>query len=180
MTKPWPHRAAILFSGGDWPGMNALLRDVVRLGLNRHSAAVLGVKDGFAGLVRTTRRLESAELTLATLINEIDTNADVGRKTSTNSERTGSSSRRSVMSQGSQPQVETAVALVTNRNNQVLLVLNDAWAAFITPMTKRRRGKLENEPMPRAAIRAAVEALGVPVRLVEGEHRRLSAQLQSG
>jgi len=180
MTKPWPHRAAILFSGGDWPGMNALLRDVVRLGLNRHSAAVLGVKVGFAGLVRTTRGLESAELTLATLINEIDTNADVGRKTSTNSERTGSSSRRSVMSQGSQPQVETAVALVTNRNNQVLLVLNDAWAAFITPMTKRRRGKLENEPMPRAAIRAAVEALGVPVRLVEGEHRRLSAQLQSG
>src|SRR5207248_788949 len=51
---------------------------------------------------------------------------------------------------------------------------------FGPPMTKRRRGKLDNEPMLRAAIRAAVEALGVPVRLVEGEHRRLSAQLQSG
>ncbi len=84
------------------------------------------------------------------------------------------------MSQGSQTQVEAAAALVTNRNNQVLLVLNDRWGAFVCPMTKRRRGKLENEPMPRAAIRAAVEALGVPVRLVKGEHRRLSAQLQSG
>jgi 8-oxo-dGTP pyrophosphatase MutT (NUDIX family) len=47
-------------------------------------------------------------------------------------------------------------------------------------MTKRRRGKRENEPMPQAAIRAAVEALGVPVRLVEGDHRRLSANLRSG
>jgi hypothetical protein len=84
------------------------------------------------------------------------------------------------MSEGDQPQVEAAVALVTNRNNEVLLVLNDLWGAFSPPMTKRRRGRLENEPMPRAAIRAAVEALGVPVRLVEGGHPRLSAQLQSG
>jgi hypothetical protein len=84
------------------------------------------------------------------------------------------------MSEGNQPQVEAAVALVTNRSKEVLLVLNDPWGAFSPPITKRRRGKLENEPMPRAALRAAVEALGVPVRLVEGEHRRLAAQLQSG
>jgi hypothetical protein len=84
------------------------------------------------------------------------------------------------MSQGSHPQVEAAVALITNQNNQVLLVLNDQWGAFAPPMTKRRRGKLENEPMARAVLRAGVEALGVPVRLVEGAHRRLSAQLQSG
>ncbi len=84
------------------------------------------------------------------------------------------------MSAGSPPQVEAAVALVTNQNNQVLLVLNDHWGAFNLPMTKRRRGKLENEPMPQAAIRAAVEALGVPVRLVAGDHRRLSAHLKSG
>jgi hypothetical protein len=84
------------------------------------------------------------------------------------------------MSEGNQPRGEAAVALVTNRNNQILLVLNDLWGGFSPPMTKRRRGKLENEPMPRAAIRAAVEALGVPVRLVEGEHKRHSAQIQSG
>jgi 8-oxo-dGTP pyrophosphatase MutT (NUDIX family) len=84
------------------------------------------------------------------------------------------------MSERDQPRVEAAVALVTNRSKQVLLVLNDLWSAFSPPMTKRRRGKLENEPMPRAAIRAAVEALGVPVRPVEGEHQRLAAPLQSG
>jgi len=84
MTELWPHRAAILFSGGDSPGMNALLRDVARLGLNRHGAEIVGVKDGFAGMTRAVRRLESGELTLATLISEIDTHEGllgVGRAT---------------------------------------------------------------------------------------------------
>jgi hypothetical protein len=84
------------------------------------------------------------------------------------------------MSERDQPRVETAVALVTNRNKHVLLVLNELWGAFSLPMTRRRRGKLENEPMPRAAVRAAAEALGVPVRPVEGQRHRLAAQLQSG
>ncbi len=73
MTASWPHRAAILFSGVESPGMNAFLRHLVRLGLNRHGAEVLGVKDGFAGIVRTARRLESGESTLETLIDTIDT-----------------------------------------------------------------------------------------------------------
>ncbi len=73
MTASWPDRAAILFSGGGSPGMNAFLRHLVRLGLNRHGALVLGAKDGFAGLVRTARRLESGETTLATLKSRIDT-----------------------------------------------------------------------------------------------------------
>jgi hypothetical protein len=84
------------------------------------------------------------------------------------------------MSERSQTRVEAAVALVMNRNNEVLLVWNDLWGMFGPPMTKRRRGKLENEPMPRAAVRAAVEALGVPVRSVNEGQRRLAAELQSG
>jgi 6-phosphofructokinase 1 len=77
-------RVVVLFSGGDAPGMNALLRAVVRLGRNRYEADVLGGKDGYAGLVRSARRLESGELTLATLSNEIDTHhglEGVGRAT---------------------------------------------------------------------------------------------------
>lgn len=48
----------VLFSGGDAPGMNAFLRAVVRLGLNRHKIAVLGVRDGYRGLVRTARMID--------------------------------------------------------------------------------------------------------------------------
>lgn len=46
---------AVLFSGGDAPGMNAFLRAFVRLGLNREKISVLGVRDGYRGLVRTAR-----------------------------------------------------------------------------------------------------------------------------
>jgi len=67
------HRVVVLFSGGDAPGMNALLRAVVRLGLSRHKADVLGAKDGYSGLVRTARRVGAGQLSLQTLINEIDT-----------------------------------------------------------------------------------------------------------
>jgi 8-oxo-dGTP pyrophosphatase MutT (NUDIX family) len=77
-------------------------------------------------------------------------------------------------------QVQVAVALVTNRNDHVLLIFNDRWGTFNLPMTKRRRGRLANEPMSRAAVRAAAEALGVPVRRVEEEHSQLAARLQSG
>src|SRR4051794_7586397 len=84
------------------------------------------------------------------------------------------------MADGGQPRVEVAVALVMNPNNQVLLVLNERWNAFNLPMTRRRRGRSTNEPMARAALRAAVEAMGVPVRPVEGDHKSLPARLQSG
>ena len=46
MTK----RIAVLTSGGDAPGMNAAIRAVVRSGLER-GWAVLGVQDGYAGLI---------------------------------------------------------------------------------------------------------------------------------
>jgi 6-phosphofructokinase 1 len=73
MTKLWPHRAAVVFSGGDSPGMNAQLRAVVRLGRNRDEADVLGVQEGHFGLVRTARRIESGQTALARLIGDIDT-----------------------------------------------------------------------------------------------------------
>jgi 6-phosphofructokinase 1 len=75
MTEPRPHRVAVLFSGGDSPGMNALLRAFVRLGHNRHCAGVMGVKDGFGGLVRTCKRIMSDQFTFARLQMELDTHA---------------------------------------------------------------------------------------------------------
>jgi 6-phosphofructokinase 1 len=41
----------MLFSGGDSPGMNALMRAVTRLGLNEHKVPVIGVRNGYSGLV---------------------------------------------------------------------------------------------------------------------------------
>src|SRR5262245_23810281 len=76
--------------------------------------------------------------------------------------------RRSAMTDGGRTQVEVAVALVTDPGQRVLLTLNEGWGAFTLPMTGRRRGAGGNEPWARAALRAAVEALGVPVRAVEG------------
>jgi 6-phosphofructokinase 1 len=64
-------RVAALFSGGDAPGMNPFLRALVCLGLSRHAAAVLGVKSGYAGLVRTCLRLSSGELTMPALEEEL-------------------------------------------------------------------------------------------------------------
>jgi 6-phosphofructokinase 1 len=46
---------AVLCSGGDAPGMNAFLRAIVRLGLNRHKVPVLGIRDGYRGLVRAAK-----------------------------------------------------------------------------------------------------------------------------
>lgn len=56
MTPTYPAQpVAVLFSGGDAPGMNAFLRAFVRLGLNREKVSVLGIRDGYRGLVRTAR-----------------------------------------------------------------------------------------------------------------------------
>jgi hypothetical protein len=63
--------------------------------------------------------------------------------------------------------VDVAVALITDLNHHVLLILNKEWGSFTLPMTERRRDLDVNEPPTRAALRAAVEALGVPVRVVE-------------
>ncbi len=56
MPNSYPDQSvAVLFSGGDSPGMNAFLRAIVRLGLNREKIVVLGIRDGYRGLVRTAR-----------------------------------------------------------------------------------------------------------------------------
>lgn len=47
----WPVRIAVLTGGGDCPGLNAVIRAVVRRGIRRHDDEVLGVRDGWAGLI---------------------------------------------------------------------------------------------------------------------------------
>ena len=51
--------------------MNAFLRAVVRLGLNRHNVPVLGVRSGYRGLVRTARSVGSDPEALVQLQQEI-------------------------------------------------------------------------------------------------------------
>ena len=46
---------AILTGGGDCPGLNAVIRAVVRSAIGRHGWRVLGIEDGFDGLVGTAR-----------------------------------------------------------------------------------------------------------------------------
>ncbi len=53
---------AILFSGGDAPGMKKRLRAFVRLGLIRQGARILAIKDGFWGLVSTCNRIDAHEI----------------------------------------------------------------------------------------------------------------------
>ncbi|MBP7949543.1 MAG: 6-phosphofructokinase [Verrucomicrobiales bacterium] len=62
---------AVVFSGGDAPGMNALLRSLVRLGSNRYHRDVLGVRDGYKGLVRAARRLASGEVSIVEMKEKI-------------------------------------------------------------------------------------------------------------
>lgn len=65
---------AVLCSGGDAPGMNAFLRAVVRLGLNRHQTPIYGIRDGYRGLVRAARQVNSDSEGLVRLKQEIERN----------------------------------------------------------------------------------------------------------
>lgn len=49
---------AILTGGGDCPGLNAVLRGVVRTAVGRHGWRVFGIEDGFEGLVGQMRYRE--------------------------------------------------------------------------------------------------------------------------
>ena len=44
-------RIGILTGGGDCPGLNAVIRAVVRKGVNRYGHAIVGYKDGWRGLL---------------------------------------------------------------------------------------------------------------------------------
>ena len=70
-------RVVVLFSGGGVPGMNALLRSIVRLGRNRHWAVIFGARNGFAGLVSAASRVESGQVTDAMLLGELESPIDL-------------------------------------------------------------------------------------------------------
>ena len=50
-----PRTVAILTGGGDCPGLNAVIRAVVRTAVGRHGWRVIGIEDGFDGLVGELR-----------------------------------------------------------------------------------------------------------------------------
>src|SRR5262245_3874241 len=64
MPKGKTTRIAILTGGGDCPGLNAVIRSVVKTAENVYGWEVLGIRDGFEGflaengrgVVRVTRR----------------------------------------------------------------------------------------------------------------------------
>lgn len=79
MTEPFPENPiVVLCSGGDAPGMNAFLRALVRLGLNRHKIPVIGVKDGYRGLVKAARQVKDSPSELQRLKDSVVKNP--GRK----------------------------------------------------------------------------------------------------
>lgn len=45
-------RLAVLTGGGDAPGLNAVIRAVVKTAENEYNCEVLGVRNGFDGLFR--------------------------------------------------------------------------------------------------------------------------------
>jgi phosphofructokinase-like protein len=69
MNAPVKKTVGILTGGGDCPGLNAVIRAVVKTGIGRHGWDVWGIEDAFHGLVdlarrspRGTRRLSLADV----------------------------------------------------------------------------------------------------------------------
>ncbi|WP_035797777.1 ATP-dependent 6-phosphofructokinase [Kitasatospora mediocidica] len=50
-------RIGVLTSGGDCPGLNAVIRSVVHRGLDVHGDEILGIEDGFQGLIEGRARI---------------------------------------------------------------------------------------------------------------------------
>jgi len=50
-----PDKVAVLTGGGDCPGLNAVIRGIVRSAVMVHGWSVLGIEDGFDGLVQSPR-----------------------------------------------------------------------------------------------------------------------------
>jgi phosphofructokinase-like protein len=56
-------RIGILTGGGDCPGLNAAIRAVTKTAIFRHQMEVIGIEDGFDGLIKNkSRRLESKDV----------------------------------------------------------------------------------------------------------------------
>ncbi len=49
-------RIGVLTAGGDCPGLNAVIRAVVRTAINEYGIEVIGIEDGFAGLIKKKLR----------------------------------------------------------------------------------------------------------------------------
>ena len=49
-------RIGILTGGGDCPGLNAVIRAVVKSAIHRHGLEVWGIEDGFQGLIENRMR----------------------------------------------------------------------------------------------------------------------------
>ncbi len=72
--------------------------------------------------------------------------------------------------------VRVVVGLVADPKKGVLLKWNPKWGAFTFPLTKPSVS-LPRESDAEAAVRAGAEALGVPVRVVEGATPRKIREL---
>ena len=48
-------RIGVLTGGGDCPGLNAVIRAVVKTAINEYGWEVLGIEDGFEGLIKPER-----------------------------------------------------------------------------------------------------------------------------
>ena len=57
------------------------------------------------------------------------------------------------MTESERVHVSVSVALVTDRNKQVLLPFDENWGMFTLPMSRRRQGTTGKEPATSAALR---------------------------
>ncbi|TWT41791.1 6-phosphofructokinase [Phycisphaerae bacterium RAS1] len=55
------HRIGVLTGGGDCPGLNAVIRVVTKAAINKLGIEVVGIEDGFLGLIRNRMRLLRSE-----------------------------------------------------------------------------------------------------------------------
>ncbi len=55
------HRIGVLTAGGDCPGLNAVIRAVAKTALTRYNLEVMGIEDGFQGLIQNRMHLLNNE-----------------------------------------------------------------------------------------------------------------------
>src|SRR5512137_3003960 len=55
------NRIGVMTAGGDCPGLNAVIRAVAKTALSRYGLEVMGIEDGFLGLVQNRMHMLSNE-----------------------------------------------------------------------------------------------------------------------
>ncbi|MCL2878479.1 MAG: 6-phosphofructokinase, partial [Acidobacteria bacterium] len=50
-------RIGIMTAGGDCPGLNAVIRAVAKAAMGKHKLEVMGIEDGFLGLIQNRMRM---------------------------------------------------------------------------------------------------------------------------